>query len=45
MEPIAFVLIVLVVIAALSVFDLLALHYGVDSRGSIGDDHARHAGC
>ena len=45
MEPIAFVLIVLFVIAALSVFDLLAVRYGVDSRGSIGDDHARHAGC
>jgi hypothetical protein len=45
MEAIALVLIVLVAIAALIALDLLALRYGVDSRGSVGDDHARHAGC
>ena len=44
MEVIALVLIVLAAIAALLAFDLLALRYGVDSRGSVGDDHARPAG-
>jgi hypothetical protein len=29
------------VIASLVAFDLLAIRYGVDSRPSIGDDHAR----
>ena len=45
MEAIALAIIVLVTIAALVVLDLLALRYGVDSRGSVGDDHARHVGC
>ena len=44
MEAITFVIISLLVIAALVAFDLLALRYGVDSRGSVGDDHAWHIG-
>jgi hypothetical protein len=44
MEPITFGIIVLIAIAALVAFDLLALRHGVDSRGAVGDDHARHAG-
>jgi hypothetical protein len=44
MEAFAFALIVLVTLAALVAFDLAAIHYGVDSRGTVGDDHARRAG-
>ena len=44
MEALTFVIIVLLAIAALVAFDLLAARYGVDSRGWIGDDHGRHAG-
>jgi hypothetical protein len=44
MEALTFVIIALVAIAGLIAFDLLAARYGVDSRGSVGDDHARHAG-
>ena len=32
-----------IAIAALLVFDWLALRYGVDSRDGLGDDHAGHA--
>jgi hypothetical protein len=39
-EAIALALVVLAVVAGLIAFDLLALHFGADSRGSIGDDHA-----
>lgn len=41
MEAILLTLIVALVILGLVAFDLLALRFGVDSRGSIGDDHAR----
>lgn len=44
MEALALVIIVLLGVATLVAFDLLALRYGVDSRGSVGDDHARSAG-
>ena len=44
MEALTFVIIALLAIAALVAFDTLAARYGVDSRGSVGDDHARHAG-
>jgi hypothetical protein len=40
MMPIALFTIV-VAVGALLAFDLLALRFGVDSRESIGDDHAR----
>jgi hypothetical protein len=43
MEALVFAIIVLLAIASLVAFDLLALRFGVDSRGSIGDDHARPA--
>ena len=33
--------VLLVIIAALSAFDLLALRFGVDSRPGVGDDHVR----
>ena len=33
--------IILLVIAALAIFDLLALRFGVDSREAIGDDRLR----
>jgi hypothetical protein len=36
-------IVILVAIAALVSFDWLALHFGVDSRDTIGDDHAGHA--
>jgi hypothetical protein len=35
--------ILLIPIIGIVVFDLLAVRYGVDSRESIGDDHARRA--
>ena len=38
----AALILILIGIAALVAFDLLALRYGVDSRDGIGDDHARH---
>jgi hypothetical protein len=41
MEAILLSLVVAVVILGLVAFDLLALRFGADSRGSIGDDHAR----
>jgi hypothetical protein len=41
MDLLALALIVLAVVAGLIAFDLLALRFGVDSRESIGDDHAR----
>ena len=44
MEALSLIIIVTLAIAALAAFDLLALRYGVDSRGTVGDDHARHAG-
>jgi len=44
MEAITLILIVLAAIAALVGFEVLALTFGVDSRGTVGDDHARHAG-
>ena len=36
-------ILVLIAVAALIVFDWLALQYGVDSRDGIGDDHAGRA--
>ncbi len=44
MEALALVIIVLLAVASLVALDLLALRYGVDSRTSIGDDHARPVG-
>ena len=44
MEALTFAIIILLAIAALIGFDLLALRYGVDSRATIGDDHARPIG-
>ena len=44
MEALTFVIIVVLAIAGLVAFDLLALRYGVDSRATIGDDHARSIG-
>ena len=41
METITFAIVVLVAVAALVVFNLLALRYGVDSRAGFGDDYAR----
>jgi hypothetical protein len=41
MEAILLTLVVAFVILGLVAFDLLALRFGVDSRSSIGDDHAR----
>ena len=32
---------IVTVIVALVAFDLLAVRYGVDSRGTVGDDRAR----
>jgi len=43
METLAFAIVVLLAIAGLVAFDLIALRFGVDSRESIGDDHARPA--
>jgi hypothetical protein len=44
MEALSLVIIISLVIAGLVALDLLALRYGVDSRATVGDDHARHAG-
>ena len=44
MEALTFVIIALLAIATLVAVDLLAVRYGVDSRGSVGDLHARHVG-
>ena len=41
MEAILLSLVVAVVILGLIAFDLLALRFGVDSRGSVGDTHGR----
>jgi len=41
MAALMLVLIVLAVVAGLLAFGLLALRFGVDSRETIGDDHAR----
>ena len=37
-------MIIAAVVAALVGLDLLAVRHGADSRGTIGDDHARSAG-
>jgi hypothetical protein len=34
-------ILILLAVAVLSVLDVLALRFGVDSREGIGDDHAR----
>ncbi len=44
MEALTIAIIVLLAIAGLAGFDLLALRYGVDSRATIDDDHARPIG-
>jgi hypothetical protein len=44
MEALTVAIIVLFAIAGLAGFGLLALRFGVDSRGTIGDDHARSIG-
>jgi hypothetical protein len=44
MEAIVLAFIVTAVIAGLVAFDLLALHFGADSRRKIGDDHQRPLG-
>ena len=41
MEALVPALLLIVAIAGLVVFDLLALRFGADSRPTIGDDHAR----
>jgi len=41
MEALVLACITLAVMAILAVVDVLALRYGVDSRGSVGDDHQR----
>ena len=41
MEALVPALLLIVAIAVLVVFDLLALRFGADSRPTIGDDHAR----
>jgi len=41
MAALMLVLIVLAVVAGLLAFGLLSLRFGVDSRETIGDDHAR----
>ena len=41
METITFAIVILVALAALVVFDVLAIRYGVDSRETIGDGYAR----
>ena len=37
-------ILILIAVGLILAFDLLALAFGVDSRDSIGDDHARPAG-
>ena len=44
MDAIVLALIAIAPIVGLIVFDVLALRFGVDSRASIGDDHARPLG-
>lgn len=44
MEAIVLAFIVITVIGGLVAVDLLALEFGVDSRGTIGDDHVRPVG-
>jgi hypothetical protein len=41
MDALAFLLIAII---AIMVFDVLAVRFGVDSRESIDDDHARRVG-
>jgi len=41
MEAFVPILLFAVAIAGLVAFDLLALRFGVDSRPTVGDDHAR----
>ena len=41
MEALVLAFITLAVVAMLVAVDLLALRYGVDSRGTLGDDHQR----
>ena len=35
------IFVILVAVAALAAFDIAALHWGVDSRPTIGDDYHR----
>jgi hypothetical protein len=44
MEAIVLAFIFAAVIVGLLAFDLLAIHVGADSRGTIGDDHQRPLG-
>jgi hypothetical protein len=44
MDAIVPAIVMLFTILGLVVFDVLALRYGVDSRPTIGDDHARRLG-
>lgn len=44
MEAIVPAIVILVTTLGLVVFDILALRYGVESRPTIGDDHARPLG-
>ena len=44
MEALVPAFVACVVLAALVVFDLLAMRFGADSRPTIGDDHARSIG-
>jgi hypothetical protein len=44
MEALVLAFITLAALGALVAFDLLALRYGADSRGTIGDDHQRSLG-
>ena len=41
MEALVPALLLIIAIAGLVAFDLLALRFGADSRPTIGDDHAR----
>jgi hypothetical protein len=43
-EAIVLAIIVTAAILGLVAFDVLALRFGVDSRATIGDDHARPLG-
>ena len=44
MDALVPAIITIVAILGLVVFDVLALRYGVDSRPTIGDDHAPRLG-
>jgi hypothetical protein len=41
MEASSLALIVIAAIAGMVAFDLVAVHFGVDSRDTLGDDHSR----